>query len=75
MYFLKFTCYLVLDETYKFWSSVLALLTVALWLTAFGGVGHLESPNLYDFFPPALGLPSGWNVGAFKCFRFEGMVL
>ena len=64
----------MLDETYKFWSSVLVLLTVALWLSAFGGVDHLESPNLYDFFL-ALGLPSGWNVGVSKCFRFEGLVL
>ena len=74
MYFLKL-CYFVLDKTYKFWSRVLALLTVTLLLTAFGRVvGHLESPNLYDFFL-ALGLPSGWNVGVSKCFRFEGLVL
>ena len=65
MYFLKFMCFLVLDETYKFWSSVLALLTVALWLTAFGGVGHLESPNLYDFFS------GSWTSKWMECGGFQ----
>ena len=65
MYFLKL-CYFGLDKTYKFWSRVLALLTVTLWLTAFGGVvGHFESQNLLDFFSGSW--TSKWmNCGGFQ---------